>query len=307
MEQRPFGTTGLTVSTLGLGAGHIGGDDQSEDHVGWLLNEALDLGITLVDTARGYNLSEARIGRHLSWRRDDFVLSTKIGYSIPGHDDWSASIIGAGIDEALRTMRTDRLDIVHLHSCPIEILQRGEVTDALDRAVQSGKVRVMAYSGENEALAYAVDSGRFGSIQTSINLTDQRGLDGPVARAVAAGMGVIAKRPIANAAWRFAERPVGQYAEPYWERLQVMKLDPSELLADDPAAAKLSAADRWLSLALRFAASQPGVSSCIVGTASLDHLRHNADLLAAGPLAPTAVDAIRAAFRQHDKGWEGQV
>ena len=79
MLTRPFGTDGLMVSILGLGADKIGREHVSEEHASAVLNGALDLGITLVDTARGYGLSEERIGRHISHRRDSFVLSTKCG------------------------------------------------------------------------------------------------------------------------------------------------------------------------------------------------------------------------------------
>src|SRR6185295_18171863 len=86
-RQREFGTTGLVVSALGFGAGQIGDESMGEVQAGALLNAALDLGITLVDTARGYGLSEERIGTHLAHRRQEFVLSTKVGYSVPGYDD----------------------------------------------------------------------------------------------------------------------------------------------------------------------------------------------------------------------------
>ena len=73
METRAFGNTGLRVSVLGFGAGHVGGDDLSEGEASRLLNEVLDLGVTLIDTARSYGLSEERVGRHLAHRRDAFV------------------------------------------------------------------------------------------------------------------------------------------------------------------------------------------------------------------------------------------
>ena len=65
-----------------------------------LLHHALDLGLTLIDTARSYGLSEERIGRHLGRRRDEFVLSTKVGYDAPGHPDWTYGCVIAGVDAA---------------------------------------------------------------------------------------------------------------------------------------------------------------------------------------------------------------
>ena len=77
---RPFGATGLAVPPLGFGAGPVGDGALDEAEAGRLLNGALDLGLTFVDTAPGYGLSEERIGRFLSHRRSEFVLSTKLGY-----------------------------------------------------------------------------------------------------------------------------------------------------------------------------------------------------------------------------------
>jgi aryl-alcohol dehydrogenase-like predicted oxidoreductase len=288
--KRTFGSSTLEVSVLGFGAGHVGGDDLSEDEAGTLLNAALDLGINLIDTARGYGLSEERIGRHLAHRRDDFVLSTKGGYGVDGVQDWTGEVITKGIERALRVMRTDHIDIFHLHSCPVETLQREDILGALDEAKRSGWVRCIAYSGENEALAMAVQSGYFDSVQCSVNLFDQRSLWTLLTQT---NLGVIAKRPIANAAWQFSERPVGQYAEPYWERMKAMKLEPQ--------------GGDWLELALRFSAFVPGVSSIIVGTGKLANLKRNLELVSRGALPEWEVERWRGAFQTHDQGWIGQV
>lgn len=292
-QQRPFGQTGLTVSALGLGAGQIGDATLDETSVEKLLNSVLDLGIRLIDTARGYGLSEERIGRYLRPRRHEFVLSTKIGYDIPGYADWSGPIITAGVDAALVRLQTDYLDIVHLHSCPLEVLQQGDVITALQAAVSAGKVRVAAYSGDNAPLEWAANSGAFGSIESSINLCDQRVIARGLRLAQQHSLGVIAKRPVANAPWRWNTRPVGDYAEVYWERWQAMGIDPAPL--------------EWQELALRFAAYLPGVHSCIVGTRNLDHLRQNVAIVERGPLPAATVAQIQQAFQTHDQNWIGQV
>jgi aryl-alcohol dehydrogenase-like predicted oxidoreductase len=293
MDTRPFGTTGLTVPILGFGAGHIGDPALSEDEVGRLLHGALDLGVTLIDTARSYGLSEERIGRHLAGRRNEFVLSTKVGYGVPGIADWTGPVITAGIDAALGRLQTEWIDIVHLHSCPIETLAQGEVVAALQSAVAAGKVRVAAYSGDNAPLDWAVASGAFGSIELSINLMDQRGIDRVLPAAAARGLGVIAKRPAANAPWRFAERPAASDVALYWDRWRTLALDPGPY--------------DWTELALRFAAYQEGVHCAIVGTGKLEHLRRNVEQIAKGPLPIDIATAIRTAFATHGEGWEGQI
>jgi len=287
LEHRAFGHTGLTVSAVGLGAGQIGAADVSEDRASEVLNTALDLGVTLIDTAMTYGLSEERIGWHLAHRRDEFVLSTKGGQAIGGHPEWSATAVGAGIDQSLRRTRSERIDVYLLHSCPDDVLRRGDLQETLDAAVAAGKVGVAGYSGDNAHLAFAAASGRFGAIETSVNIADQWNLRNVVGRSPE--LGVIAKRPIANAPWRFAERPVGDYSELYWERLRALRLDPGDL--------------DWAEYALRFTAYAPGVHVAIVGTADADNLRRNLAAAERGPLPADALESIEAAWQSVGAEW----
>ena len=287
LSNRAFGDTGLKVSIVGLGAGQIGMSDVTETAASDVLNGALDLGITLIDTAASYGLSEERIGRHLAHRRDEFVLSTKGGQAIDGHSDWSTASVSASIEQSLRRTRSERLDIFFLHSCPVEVLRRGDLQDTLDQAVAAGKVGIAGYSGDNEHLAFAADSGRFAAIETSINIADQRNLRTVVGRRPS--LGVIAKRPIANAPWRFAERPEGNYAELYWQRLRELQLDPKDL--------------DWAEFALRFSAYAPGVHSAIVGTAKLANLRRNVEAADHGPLPPAMLADIDHAWQRVGSDW----
>ena len=287
MEQRRFGDTGLSVSVVGLGAGEIGETDVGEAVAAEVLHGALDLGVTLIDTARGYGSSEERIGRHLGRRRNEFVLSSKGGHDIEGQPDWSPGSVSASIDRSLRLTRSERIDIFYLHSCPVEVLQHGNLQDTLDEAVAAGKIGVAGYSGDNEHLAYAVDSGRFRSIETSVNLADQWNLRHVLGNRPE--LGVIAKRPIANAPWRFSERPSGHYAELYWERLRALALDPGDL--------------GWAEFALRFTAYAPGVHSAIVGTANLVNLRRNIAAADRGPLPTAVLDDIDRAWRRVGSDW----
>jgi aryl-alcohol dehydrogenase-like predicted oxidoreductase len=289
MIKRMLGNTGLEVPILGLGAGEIGDWKIEGPKVDEFLNTAVDLGITLLDTARSYGASEERIGRYLRYRRKDFLISTKVGYGIEGILDWTYDAVRAGINEALIKLQSEYIDIVHLHSCPLETLQQGDVIAALQDAVNEGKVRVAAYSGENDELDFAVTSRRFGSVQTSINICDQRVIGRVLPYTIQNGIGVIAKRPIANAPWRFSEAPARKDVEEYWWRWKTMKLDPGGL--------------DWTELSLRFAAYTPGVHSCIAGTANLDHLLSNVAMIEKGPLRADLYNTIRAAFAANDPGW----
>lgn len=291
IPKRAYGNSGLMVSAIGLGAGQIGDARLEEAEVAALLNAAVDAGITLIDTARSYGLSEERIGCHLASRRDEIVLSTKLGYGIDGYEDWTGPCITAGIERALRMLRTDRIDIAHLHSCPRTTLERGEVITALERAKCDGKVRAIAYSGDGGDLACAVGTGRFDGFMASLNICDQRVIDDVLPDIAAQGF--IAKRPAANHPWRFNERPVGDYCEEYWLRWSAMALS--------------SHGHDWGEIAIRFAMSPPQVSSAIIGTGSMEHLKQNIAWSEAGGLGADWFGELRTAFRQHDRGWVGQI
>ena len=292
MEKRKFGTSGIEVSVLGFGGGHIGGTDMEETEVEKLISASIEAGITLFDTARSYGASEERLGNCLKSKRNKIVISTKVGYSIPGYEDWTYQCIIAGVDAALKLLQTDYLDIVHFHSCPLSTLQRGEVTEALLKTKADGKIRCAAYSGENDELQFAINSGAFGSVQTSMNIFDQRSLKGYIPDAIRRGMGVIAKRPLGNCPWKFTERPFGQYPEDYWVRMKTMELEFGEL---------------WSEIALRFAAFHSGAHSLIIGTNKIGHLLNNARMLENGPLPEDIVNLILNAFNRHDNNWEGLI
>src|SRR5262249_26280418 len=293
VPRRPLGGTGLTVSILGLGAGRIGGPETSDSDVDRLLGAATELGVTLVDTARSYGASEGRLGRALQGRRHRFVLSTKLGYGVPGVPDWTGPSVEAGVDGALQRLRTEVIDLVHLHSCPREVLERGEVVAALHRTVRAGKVRVAAYSGENDALDWAVRSGAFGVVQCSVSLVDQGVLSGAVPEAAARALGVLAKRPLGNAPWRFDQRPEADDVAEAWERFRALGLEAGGL--------------PWVAVAARFSAFAPGVTSLLLGTASTGHLAAVARALADGPLPSPVLSAIYAAYARAGRGWTGRI
>jgi aryl-alcohol dehydrogenase-like predicted oxidoreductase len=293
METRPFGRTGLTVPALGLGAGPLGDHHLSEGDAERLIHAALDLGVTLLDTARSYGASEPRIGRALRGRRARAVLSTKVGYGVEGAADWTPEAVRRGIDEALAKLGTDWIDIVHLHSCPEELVRAGDLTGVLTAAVREGKIRVAAYSGENGALDAAVAHGAFSSIELSMSPWDQGAIDRVLWRAKERGMGAIAKRPLANAWWRHPVRPPRPDVAEYWDRGRALSL-PDFGLAPE-------------ALALRFAAFTWGIDCAIAGTTSLDHLAALAGHVADGPLPGEVTAAVRDAWRRAGAGWPGVV
>lgn len=302
VPRRPLGQSGLEVPVLGFGAGELGAPGLDEQQVARLLGQAVELGVCLFDAARSYGLAEERLGRHLRPYRGRVLLSTKVGYGISGVADWSDAAVARGVDEALARLQADVLDVVHLHSCPRWVLEQGAVVEALEQAKRAGKVRAIAYSGENEACEWAVASSRFDAIQCSVNLVDQRGASRWVEHARERGLGVLAKRPLANAVWRFDQAPARADQAEYWRRWRALALDT--LLAglglprDTAAVAEV---------ALRFAAYTPGVSCALVATTRPERLVGHAESVARGALPDATRLALTEAFTRVGADWEGLV
>lgn len=297
MEQRRFGKTNLRVSPLGFGAAPIGYLDKDIDSVTRLLNGLLDAGLNLIDTAACYPGSEPLVGRAIGHRRDDYVLVTKCGHKVDGTSakEWSADLIAQTVERALKRLRTDRIDVMLLHTCSLETLKQGDVIDALVKARKAGKVRFCGYSGDNEAAAYAAGLSEVSVIQTSVNICDQANIEKVLPRARENDIGVLAKRPIANAAWKELSEQKGiyqNYARTYRERLLASGLTPAQLgFEGDPQ-------QLWPRIALRFTVSQQGVHTAIAGTTSLENAKANLAAVEEGPLSNEVTEQIRQAFQK---------
>lgn len=289
----------MQVSVLGFGGAEIGyNPDQTQEEVDLLLNSALDARMNVIDTSSSYHNSEELIGRSVAHRRDEYYLLTKAGNLDPyGKSDWSSDGILSSVERSLRRLRTDRLDIVQLHSCDAETLRRGDAIDGLQRAREKGYTRYIGYSGDNDAAELAVDLGVFDSLQTSVSIADQAAIETVIPRAVGAGLGVIAKRPIANAVWRFAEFPESPYYHEYWNRLE--KLDYEFLRRP---------LDESVGIALRFTLAVPGVSTAIVGTTQSSRWQQNAKYARLGTLDEAEFRSIRQRWNEvADTSWSQEI
>ncbi len=286
----------MLVSVLGFGGAEIGFEGAPQADVDALLNAALDSGLNVIDTAECYADSEFKIGQAVSGRRSDFYLFTKCGHS-SGFDlpDWDPKMLTLSIERSLERLQTDCVDLVQLHSCSEQLLRQGDVIDVLLRAKEAGKTRYVGYSGDHLDALYAVESGAFDSLQTSVNIADQECLALTLPKAEESGMGVIAKRPVANVAWRSGNQPpTNGYYQTYWERLQ--KLQYPFLTEADAVAT-----------ALRFTLSQSAVNVAIVGTKNPSRWAENSAFAQLGRLSDSALQSILKRWAEvSDADWYGQ-
>jgi aryl-alcohol dehydrogenase-like predicted oxidoreductase len=297
MEKRTLGKTGMDVTVLGFGAAEIGYRGVPLDTVDKLINAALDAGLNVIDTAECYPGSEEKIGQAVSARRKEFFLFTKCGHdgvSAAQGDHWNPAKMTQHVDRSLERLRTDHVDLLQIHSCTEAQLRQGDVIDVVRRARDAGKTRFIGYSGDGQAALYAIQSGIFDTLQISVSIADQEAVSLVLPEARKAGIGVIAKRPIANAIWNVASKP-DPYYQIYWERLRALDYD---FLKDG--------ADQAVATALSFTLAVAGVHTAIVGTTKPDRWRQNAALVK--PLSPQQFQAIRSRWQSVAKpDWIGQT
>lgn len=310
MKTNLFGRTGLKVTALGFGGAPVGYLGVEQQRITEVLTTLLDLGVNVIDTAASYPGSEEAIGTAVADRRDQFVLISKCGSPVEGAagEPWSPQVISKTVERSLRLLRTDRLDVMLLHSCELSVLKQGDALGALLEAKAAGKVRFVGYSGDNEAAAWAAANAKIDVIQTSVNICDQHNIEAVLPIARQHNVAVMAKRPIANAAWKDAKEQQGiyvDYAATYADRLRRMAITPAELGFDAPEE------EAWPRIALRFTLAQPGVHTAIIGTTNPRHIRSNIAMAQEGPLEAAAVEQLRAAFKRAEAAsgqtWEGQT
>ena len=299
MEKRKLGRTGMNITRLGLGLAEISRQElrgQGTEGAAHVLNQALDIGINFLDTAACYASTEELIGNAVSHRRDEYYLASKCGHAIDtDREPWSREVISESIDRSLRLLKTDHLDIMQLHSCDLDILERGEAIEAVTRARDEGKTRFIGYSGDNDAALWAARSGIFDTLQTSFNLVDQNARRELLGTAHANGMGIIVKRPLGNGVWGKTDSPY-RYANEYFRRAQLMaEMGPIAVETKDP-----------ILLAMGFLFSHEEVGTAIIGTHNPAHLKANARMLENDlPIPAVIVEELRRRFDAVGADWPG--
>jgi aryl-alcohol dehydrogenase-like predicted oxidoreductase len=301
METTILGKTGLKVSRLGVGLAEIGRLETDVGKVGRILGAALDGGINFFDTAECYGNSEELIGKTIAHRRDEIILATKAGHLSTGSSGrpWSGQTVWDSINLSLVKLKTDHVDLVQVHAYDISAPPPDEVIEAVMDAKESGKTRFVGYSGENEAAEWAVQSGLFDTLQTSFNLVDQRARYNLFEQARSRGIGVIAKRPMANATWGRAAGAKGDagLSGTDLERLKraraMLEMGPIDGAPQDPVV-----------LAIGFVLAHEDAHTAIVGTRNPEHMLANiAAVETSLPLAEGVVMELHRRFDLVGREW----
>ncbi len=296
LEKRPLGRTGLESTFVGFGTLEIGRDwglgDAGErqrpgdEEAGRVLNAVLDFGVHLIDSAAAYHRSEERIGAHLSGRRSEYVLATKCGEHNREPDtyyDFSYGAIKRSIDESLRKLRTDAIDLMQIHfgPDPRKVLDDGETVAAMKDARAEGKIRFLGASTGGEIALRCIGSGDFDVLQLEYSLTN-RADEGIVRLCGERGIGVLVRGGLAYG--RLTTRVI-----PHLASLNARDRVRAEALLD------LVGGDgrKLTALALQFLHRNAHISSVLAGTRRAEHMKANLELVDLDLGADILEEAVR--------------
>jgi len=249
LPKRPLGSTGLNVSVLGLGTVKFGRNQKikyptfelpTDEAIQQLLDDALSLGINLLDTAPAYGIAEERVGQLLGARRDQFVVVTKTGEEFANGEsayDFSAEHTRLSVERSLKRLQTDRIDCVLVH-CPrndFEVLRSSPVFDTLTQLKQRGDIRSFGASTNSiEGGLLTLERADVAMVTYAADYTAEEAV---IRRAAELGKGIFIKKGLGSGQLAGAERSLVDNFRPIF--------------------------------------SLPGVSSLIIGTINRNHLRDN--------------------------------
>jgi aryl-alcohol dehydrogenase-like predicted oxidoreductase len=265
---------------LGYGAMELRGAprarDISDGQAETILGAVLDARINYIDTSIDYGFSEERIGRYIAHRRDDYYLASKCGCLVGAppapRGERSPHVFGreniiAGVEQSLRRMKTDYLDVVQFHISPSrQTLEENGALDALLQLQAAGKVRFIGMSGTLPNLRDHIAMGIFDVFQIPYSAVEREHEDA-ISRAAEAGAGIVIRGGAAKGA-PSTEKQTGLQ----WDRWQRARLDD---LLDGMTSVEF---------VLRFTFSHPHMHTTIVGTVNPAHLQANLAALGKGPL-----------------------
>ncbi len=289
---RPLGKTDLTVSPLGLGTVEIGlpygigiKDLPSEAEAERILKTAVELGITYIDTARGYGVAEERIGKSGIGKLPGVVIGTKCGQFLKQEPELHGSDltkrIRDEIDTSRKNLQQDRLQLVQLHIELANYTNFQELIEIMQALQAEEKVQHVGIASRGEAAPLAaIQTGFFATIQTAYSILDQRMAGQVLPAAQKNNVGIINRSVLLKGALTNAARQLPEALAPLKANAEQATNIATELGIDLPA------------LALRFVLSNPAVTTALIGTITPAHLTTALAAAAAGPLPPEVLQQL---------------
>ena len=291
MEKCLLGRTGFKVTKLGYGAMELRGprvwDGRavSDEQVGWILNAALDAGINFIDTSSDYGMSEDFIGRHIRQRRDEYYLATKCGCLVVYKDDhdevshqWTKKNLLRNIENSLKRMKTDYIDIWQLHNPTIEQVQENDLLDIMVQVKSEGKVRSIGISTTRPFTNTFLEWDVFDTFQVPYSAF-QREHEDLITAVAKMGAGTIIRGGVAQGELGLSYRAMPER----WKIWEKAKLD--DLRAPN---------ESRTAFLLRFTLSHPDIHTIIVGTLNIEHLAENLGAVQAGPISAEIYDEAKS-------------
>lgn len=295
-----LGRTGFAATRLGFGAMELGGiaGPLPAGQVERLLHGVLDAGINLIDTAPDYQRSEEMIGRFIAGRRDEYFLASKCACLVDREPvlkngrlehDYSPANVRAGVEQSLRRLKTDRLDLVQVHSSPTRaVLEEHGTVETMRRLQEEGKVRFLGMSSVLPELRDHIAMGVFDVFQIPYSAL-QPDHDEVIREAARAGAGTIVRGGVARGAPDVD--PGHEGPQGFWQSFVKAKRDLWQAACLDELADGMGRTE----FLLRFVLGHEDLHTTIVGTSKPEHLAANVAAASRGPLP---VDLLREAKRR---------
>lgn len=289
MKYRKLGKTGLKVSVVGIGTWQFGGEwgkDFSQQEVDAMIGRSQEMGINLIDTAECYgdHLSESLVGGAIERDRKEWIVATKFGHQFSGHASriqrWSADEVLQQLEDSLKALRTDYIDIYQFHSGSDEAFDQDNVWTLLDKQVQAGKIRHLGISiGSNDNLHQTECASQVHAevIQVVYNRIDRKPEERVFPACAQQDLGVLARVPLASGFLSGKYKPGTVFAENDVRANRSQEVIEGQLkLVDDIARTEVPAGVDMAQWALAWCLQNPVVTSVIPGCKSVEQVEYNA-------------------------------
>ena len=320
MEHRPLGRTGRDVSVVGLGTWQLGADwgDVTEADAHAVLEASVEAGVTFLDTADVYGdgRSEQVIGSFLK-SHPGLTVATKMGRRLPQEpENYTMANFRSWTDRSRRNLGLDTLDLVQLHCPPTAVVEADRVYDDLDTLVAEGAIAAYGLSVEtaDQALA-AIARPNVATVQVILNAFRLRPLDEVLPAAAAAGVGIVARVPLASGllSGKYDESTTFAADDHRTYNRDGSAFDVGETFSGVDFATGVRAAQDFSTLvdsvgptglspaevALAWVWQQPGVTTVIPGARNAQQARANAAAGDADPLPPAFLDGVRGLYDRY--------